>query len=440
MTRTQPNRRLLLRCGVLLDGTGSAAREDVALEVEGERIVSIKPGDGIHDERSYVRDLRDCTVLPGLIDGHAHLSLRPELSGGLQLSPPAVWDDIAIVSWALAAATAALCSGITTVVDLGSYSGLALRAGQLIDAGLAVGPKVFASGAAITTTAGHGAEFGRLADNGPELVKAVRAAVADGAHVIKIMVTGGSLDPASNRRRAQYSEDEMRAGISDAHRLGKRVIGHANATEGIRAAVNAGIDIVAHCNWLSARTDSIEIDMGTIEAMAERNVAIDLNIDGALRDLRSDGVVEHWPFGGREPRSRWELLQPLRSKGIPIYLTSDSFGPAIAGFTGELERARSRWGLSAEELVAMVTGAPAQALGLDADRGTLVPGNLADVVVVRGDLRMPSTSLAEPLAVYRSGREVVTEGLLHPPARSLDEPSGVHGAPPMVGVPLGRDR
>lgn len=411
--------RTVLRCGTLIDGSGVAARRDVALVVEGARIAALEPWDErtttTHEPEPH-RDLRRHTVVPGLIDAHAHLCLGAAGSAGWAR---AAADPVGIVAWGLAAGIAALRTGITTVVDVGSPQGLALRAARLIDAGLAAGPQVLAAGPAITTTAGHGAEFGVAADSASELVGAVRGAVADGADLIKIMVTGGAVDPWTNRRRAQYTEEQLRAGIEDAHRLGRKVVGHANATEGITRGVRAGIDVIAHCNWLGTEPGTVRVELDTVDEMARRGTWVDLNIQGALRDLReTDGAVATWPGPGAVPSTRWELLRSLRDKGLRLYLTSDAFGPAIGGFAGSLAHARGRWDLSAEELIRLVSGAPAEALGME-DRGILAAGRLADLVVLDGDLVSDPGTLLRPLSVHRSGLEVVAHGRLSPPAAAL---------------------
>lgn len=408
--------RSLLRCGVLIDGSGAPAQEDAAVLVEDGKIAAIEPW---HEQRFYeqnaleTHDFSTQTVLAGLIDAHVHLCLKTEVESSALAE---AGDPVEIVAWGLASAIAALRSGVTTVVDVGSPLGLASRVASLIDQGYAVGPKVFAAGLVITTTAGHGAEFGRLADSGAELVRAVRSAVADGADLIKIMVTGGAIDPSTNRRRSQYSEEELRLAIDDAHRLGRRVVGHANATEGIARAVRAGIDIVAHCNWLASEPGKIEIDYETVAQMVRLGTWIDLNIEGATRDLAAtDGVVQSWPVEVPEPANRWELLAPLRGEGVPLYLTSDAFGPAVGSFTETLCQARATWQLDVEELISLASGEPARALGMEAVRGLLAPGRVADFVVVEGDLRSHPDALLNPIAVFRNGEEAVAHGRLQPP-------------------------
>ncbi len=412
-----PAEPTVFRCGVFIDGSGRPARTDVALVVDAGRISSVDPwtDEGEHGRppRS-VTDLRDCTVVPGLVDAHAH----PCIGYAEMPAWDAAKDDAAgIVAWGLASCQLALGAGVTTMVDVGSPHGLALTVQRLLEAGVATGPRLLAAGPAITTTAGHGCDLGIgvVADGAEEGVRAVRRNVAAGSDLVKIMVTGGA-DPLSNRRRAQYTQEELDAMVADAHRLGRRVVGHANATEGIARAVRAGIDVVAHCNWLVSEGEGVEVDEDVVSEMIDRRVWIDLNIHGATRGLAdADGPVLGWEGSGPPPSDRWGLLQPLRSRGVPLFLTSDGFGPTVAAFPAALVAAGAKWGLPAEELVMLVSSEPARAFGMAADRGTLSPGRLADFVVLPGDLRTDGDALARPLMVYRSGAEVVRNGWARPP-------------------------
>lgn len=409
--------RMLLRCGVLIDGTGAPAREDMAVVIEDGLVGAVTPW-AARDQHSSdaVLDHSDATVVPGLVDGHTHLCWgSPQSRAWVDIG----YDTAGVVAWGLSSCAAALAAGITTVVDCGSPSGLALTVRDLLRSGIATGPRVLAAAEAITTTAGHGADIGTPADDLVEIRTAVRRLVARSADLIKIMVTGGATDPHTNRRRAQYSTDELRAAIDDAHRLGRPVVGHANATEGIVSAVLAGIDVVAHCNWLGPDPGTVVVDLPTVERMARNGVFVDLNIQGARRPLaETDGEPVGWLDGSPRPGCRWDLLEPLRRAGVRMYLTSDAFGPAIGSFPTQLGCAGSEWSLTAEELIRSVTSVPALAFGLS-DRGTIERGRAADVAAFRGDLRTDPSTLGRPAAVLQRGRLVAVSGMLSPPPLAL---------------------
>lgn len=415
MTAAETTSRRTYRCGTLIDGTGALPQHDVALVVEGGLIASIGPWARHADEHEgQVYDASDATVMPGIIDAHTHLCGASRTIPGASTVP----DRLDIAAWGMVACVSAITSGITTVVDVGSPDGLALRVGSLVASGMAVGPLVIAAGRAVTTTAGHGAEIGIAADTADQVVSAVRGCVGAGAGVIKLMVTGGTDDATpTNRRRAQYTEEQLAAGIADAHRLNRRVVGHANATEGISLAVRAGIDIVAHCNWLGREPGTVEIDGHTVQLMIEQDTHIDLNIEGALRDLAAtDGTVINWPYSEPLPTTRWELLAPLRRLGVKLHLTSDAYGPAIASFPHSLCAVRERWGLPAEEIVWLATGSPAEALGIQDQRGMLVAGAAADIVVLGGNLQADPRAILSPVLVVRDGVEIVADGRVTPSA------------------------
>lgn len=412
--------RAELRCGILMDGTGTAAQEDMSVMLEGRRIAAVRPwgerdDDGVH----RVLDYRDATVVPGLVDGHAHLCAGSPHSAAWETLPD---DATAIVAWGLASCSAALVAGITTVVDCGSRFGSALTVRDLVQSGIATGPRVLAAGEAITTTAGHGEDLGTTADDVTEIRAAVRRLVKREVDLVKIMVTGGATDPHTNRRQPQYSVEELSAAIQDAHRLGRLVVGHANATEGIVRAVRAGIDVVAHCNWLGADPDTVDLNLVTVETMADQGTCVDLNLQGARRPLaETDGRPVAWPDDLALPSCRWELLAPLRQAGVAIYISSDAFGPAIGSFPADLALAASEWTVPIEQLVHRVTALPARVFDLD-EVGVIERGRDADLMVLPGDLRADHSALARPSAVFQRGRLAVDAGRLFPP-----QVAGAHG-------------
>jgi imidazolonepropionase-like amidohydrolase len=402
-------RRIVIRCGLLYDGTLAPPREDVAIVVE-DGVVADVTDPASAGRADVVADHREATVTPGLVDGHVHTAWgRDDQSGWTW----AEGSDGGRLAWALAAARAALAAGVTTVRDCGGPGLVTLQARDAVAAGLHPGPRMRVCGPCVTTTAGHGDFIGMTADDAGELRKRVRELTVAGVDHIKVMATGGDMDPHTNRRRPQYSEAELAALADDAHRLGRTVVAHCNATTGIRAAVAAGVDTIAHCNWLGADEGTIDYDREVAAAIVERGVFVDLNLAATMRPLREfDGSAETWAGWETAPANRWELQRDIRAAGGLLFFTSDEFGPDLATFPALLARAVTELAIPVEEAIHRASAVPARALGLGAAAGTVVPGERADLAVFAGDLRADPGRLVRCREVWQAGRRVVADGVV----------------------------
>ncbi len=405
----------LIRCGRLIDGTGKAAVRQAGVLLCGERIVAVGPLSEIESRpdaaAATVIDATSQTVLPGLIDGHAHIAWSIRDTAGWRAARD---DRDQLMAWSVASAQAALCAGITTIRDCGAPDGITIPLKRSATLGTITAPHLLICGPAITTTAGHGEFIGITADSADELRRTIRALCRDGVDFIKIMATGGSMDPESNRLRAQYSVEELRAAVDDAHRLRRPVVAHANGTEGIRNAVAAGVDVVVHCNWLGLEDGTIDYDPAVVKEMARRGTFVDLNVDGGFRPLATgDGKAQDWSAPGA-PQCRWDLFADMRQEGVPIYFTSDNFGPGIADFPKLLLDAARQGNLSIEEVVWRATGLAAQGIGVGATTGTIEAGRRADLLIVDGDMVENPNALLDVHAVYLAGKLTVQNGWLAP--------------------------
>ncbi len=402
----------IIKAGLLIDGTESEPVRDPVIVVENGRIASITSGDAPNSQgEAELIDAEGQTVLPGLIDAHLHLAWGQANQPGWAA---VAGDESRILLWAARMAQNSLARGFTTVRDCGGPGNVTFRLRGAIEAGLTQGPRLRIAGPPLTTTAGHCHFFGLEADNADELRRAVRRLVRQGVDFIKIMASGGTFTPASNRRRAQYSLAELRAAVEDAHRLDKRVVVHGNATEGIRSAVEAGVDSVAHCNWLGVDKGTIEYDESVVETMAERGIFVDLNIGAVFRPLADrDGSAQDWGV-----KTRWEIIRKMQKKGVEAYLTSDSIGLPDGQFVDFLARMVREGKADASEVIAMVTRIPARAMGIDDEIGTVEPGKVADLVLYDANPLQDMHSLSEPATVIRSGVICVSRGKLTLPELS----------------------
>lgn len=393
--------RTLIRAGVVITGADDPVLRNQMIVLESGRIHSVVPVDSVRiNPAEPVIDMGDCTITPGLIDAHVHaawgLDDQPGWAGARS-------DAESRFGWACGAVQRALAAGVTTMRDCGCPGMTMVRLRDAINACVVDGPRVLAAGPCITTTGGHGEFIGVCADSVQDLRLRVRELCRDGVDHIKLMVTGGAMDPETNRRRAQYSVSEVRAVVEDAHRLGRKVIAHCNGTEGLRVAAESGVDTISHCNWLGITEGTIEYDEAVAESILDQRIVLDLNIEATIADYAvRDGWAQRWP-AGHTPRNRWELHADLRKRGAPIIVTSDEFGPRLASFPRMLADAMDTLDIDIAELIGYVTASPAAALGLGDELGTIKPGMRADLAAFGGDLTVHSEGLGRCRAVWRDG-------------------------------------
>jgi imidazolonepropionase-like amidohydrolase len=396
----------IIKTKILIDGTGSKPIENAAIIIDKGIIENVTFERSLSGyEEAEMIDASDKTALPGLIDGHVHVAWGTEEKPG--------WNQVfgneqKLLMWAVRGVNRLLTDGITTARDCGGPGQVPFLIRNGIDAGLIPGPKLLVAGPVLTTTAGHCHFFGIESNTADELRAGVRQMVQQGVDFIKIMATGGTLTPMSNRRRAQYSVDELTAAVEDAHRLNKRVVTHGNATEGIRNAVRAGVDSIAHCNWLGVEDGTLEYDEEVVKEMADKGIYIDLNIAPAITPIVDiDGFAQDWG-----DKTRWDLMRDMQAAGIRIYLTTDAIGPMPGEFTDLLVKMVSGGYAAAAEIIPMITRIPARAMGIGDEAGTLEPGKIADLILLDGNPLEDITALKRIDSVFRSGQLCVSKGNL----------------------------
>src|SRR3989441_540527 len=249
----EPLKRVLVRAGHLLDVKTGKILDNQAILIEGDKVVSVGPQPGNQATSGATTiNLPNATVLPGLIDAHTHLTGDPKNIGYPSLG-------ISVPRHALTGAKNArltLQAGFTTVRNVGApgYSDVALR--DAINAGDIPGPRMLVSGPALSIAGGHcdnnllPYEYHATSDGAADGIEAVQHKVREiikyGADLIKICATGGVLSKGDDPQASQYTLEEMKAIVADAHRLGRKVAAHAHGAQGIRWASEAGVDSVEH--------------------------------------------------------------------------------------------------------------------------------------------------------------------------------------------------
>ena len=387
----------------LLDGRGGPPIEPGRVLIEGDRIRSL--GARLQPPAEALRyDFPDATILPGLIDCHVHLADVGEADP----KDSAREDDAVRVLRLAQHAARTLRAGVTTVRDVGGRNHLEFGFRQGVEAGLAIAPRLWLCGKIVSMTT-PGADMWpgmyRQADGPWEVAKAVREQVKAGADVIKVMATGAIMAPANERPgQAQYRPDELQAATETAHGLGRRVAAHAHGIEGIRNAVAAGVDTIEHGTYLHQ-------DPAVATQMAAGGIALvpTLKAVTLLANPPGPGIPAEIAEKARAARDHaGRSFRLAMEAGVPIAMGTD----AATSFNHHGENADElalmvEGGMTPMQAITAATWTAARALGRDHELGSLQPGFLADLIIVRGDPLVDVSLLRQPpQAVFLGGRLV----------------------------------
>jgi imidazolonepropionase-like amidohydrolase len=384
------DRPIHLRGARLLDVAKGELVEPGELLIEAERIAEVAPM-SVPPDASVV-DVGDVTLLPGLMDMEVNLLL-----GGPDHASPLnpVQDDPAVRTLrAVANARRTLQAGFTTVRNLGLFvqtGGLLLDVAlkKAIDLGWIDGPRVVPAGHAITPTGGHldptmfqafaphimplTVEEG-IANGISEVRKAVRYQIKHGAQLIKVCASGGVMSHTGPAGAQQYSDEELRAIADEAHRAGLKVAAHAHGDDGIRAAIEAGIDCIEHGSLMSDATLDLMIERGTF-LVATTYLADGMDVSRAAPELQAKAAEVF-------PRARATISKAI-ARGARVACGTDA--PAIPHGRNARELiALVDRGMTPLEAIRAATTVSAELIDVD-DRGRLEAGLLADVIAVPGD-------------------------------------------------------
>ncbi len=296
---TQIDAAVIIHAGRLIDGGGGDPRSEMSVVIGKDRITKVADGYVAAGDGDTVIDLKQHTVMPGLMDAHVHLfgELSPQgYSERYFLNP----TDVALRATLYAERT--LLAGFTTVRDLGGRDRVTLSLRNAIDKGWIVGPRVFAAGKSLATTGGHadptnGIAFRFRGDPGPnegvvngpiEARKAVRQRYKDGSDLIKLTATGGVLSLAKSGDNPQFKPDELAAIVETAREYGMPVAVHAHGAEGMKRAVLAGIDSIEHGTYMTDEIMALMKEKGTFwvpTISAGRYVAMKAEEPGFLPEI-----------------------------------------------------------------------------------------------------------------------------------------------------------
>ncbi|HEV2396497.1 MAG TPA: amidohydrolase family protein [Candidatus Sulfotelmatobacter sp.] len=405
----QVPQHVVLHAGHLLDVRSGKILNDQTIVIENGKIVSSGATAAAKAPADAVRiELPNATVLPGLIDAHTHLTMDPKFGyEALAISLPRE----ALIGAKNARVT--LLAGFTTVRNVGAsgFSDVALR--DAINAGDVPGPRMLVSGPAMGITGGHcdnnmlPMEYHAVGDGVADGIAAVQHKVREnikyGADLIKVCATGGVLSLGDNPQSAQYTLEEMKAIVADAHRLGRKVAAHAHGAEGIRWAAEAGVDSVEHGSY---------IDDPAIAAMKEHGTYLVPTL--YLGDWMIDNAgLTHLPA---PLLAKAQAVIPAARKNIAHAFASGvkvAFGTDAAvyphGMNAHEFAVMVKLGLTPLQAIQTSTINAADLLGWNGKVGTLEPGAWADIVAVDGDPLKDVTALEHVKFVMKGGEVVKDE-------------------------------
>lgn len=389
-----PPAKVLFRQARLFDGKSNSLQSNVQVLVEGNRITSVDTGNAPPPTDATVIDCGGRMLMPGLIDAHWHtlfcaVPVTALLSG----------DPAAMFTSSTAEANRTLQRGFTTVRDLG---GPVFSFKQAIDTGVIPGPRIFPSGAMITTTGGHAdlrmpsdvprdparlSMFetigGAITDSVGELRMRVREQLFQGASQIKVVGGGGVSSPRSPLDMTTFSEDDLKAAVAIARDWNTYVAVHAYAPEAIRRAISAGATCIEHAHLIDEQNAQLMAEKGIwLSTQPFLSEADSAPLTGPSRE-RMLQVFANTP----------RLYGLIRKHGIKTAWGSDLlFSPAMTPRQGVMLTHLSQWYSNAEAL-RMATSGNAELLALSGPRtpyagklGVVEPGALADLLVVNGNL------------------------------------------------------
>jgi len=429
MDMTEASPVLALVGGTLIDGTGAAPTRPCVILLSGAQILAVGTAQEISvPDNAVVIDVAGMTVMPGLIDLHAHLSLAPSKDPWSAASmDPFTPTQTDLVLWGAAHASKVLEAGFTTVRDAFSFhdNTMSLSLRMATASGLLVGPRIFTAGYVGSTASEVDMRlsgqiprpYGRTADGPWEMRKRAREVLRDGHDWIKSFTSGGRVAGAEEEDvwYVNHTTDEMDALADEVHRYGARLMVHATTSDAIMLAVKAGADTIEH-GW--PLTDEI------IEEMVKRGTVLVPTISvyserGLLREQVQTALRNR---ATRQVEKRLASFRKAVEAGVKIATGTDIMASAPTMTHGENAfeiTMMVRNGMPPLAAITSSTRTAAEVLGISGWLGTLREGMTADVLVVEGDPLTDITRIETGVRyVIRDGKVVVDKAPARTPAKA----------------------
>ncbi len=400
-----PPVRVAVKAAHLIDVKGSRVLSPAVVLIEDGHILEVGTALAI-PAGSQVVDLGAATLLPGLIDAHVHLTTVPENSGYHELGISLARETL----YGASNAAKTLLAGFTSArnVGAGGFSDVALR--EAIEAGELPGPRLLVSGPAMGITGGHCDEnllpprfhFREegVADGPWEARAKVREIIKYGADLIKVCASGGVLSKGDQPGAAQYSLEEMRAIVEEAHRAGRKVAAHAHGTLSIKEAIRAGVDSVEHATLLDDECIALAREHGTFFVMDIYNDDFILQ-EGAKMGMLPESIAKEKALGQLQ---RDNFRRAVKA-GVRLAFGTDA-GVYPHGNNAKQFFYMVQYGMTPMQAIRAATLDAAELLGWKEKVGSLEAGKLADLIGVQGDPLKDIRALEDVGFVMKNGKVV----------------------------------
>jgi imidazolonepropionase-like amidohydrolase len=392
----------------LIDGRSDQVRHDVAIVIEGDRILAVGGKEGVPDD-AVVLDLGPATILPGLIDTHVHPLIREDDYQTDHLRE----SSAAKALRGLKAVQDSLRAGWTSLRIAGDddvfYAPVEIR--RAIDGGLFEGPRLAVAPHYLSITGGGGdinffspeqhlIADGLVVDGVDEVRRAVREEIKYGADWIKLLVTGAFMSAGDNPKDVHFSPEELEVAVAEATRLGVPVMAHAHSAEGIKQAVRAGVRSIEHGTFIDAEGVRLMVEHGTY-------LVPTIYIGDYYIEERPDAEAQQ-KMVELSKKYRGEFLANIGAAiraGVKVAVGSDfgGYDPLINAreFASLVEA-----GMTPMQAIQAGTRVGAELLGWEDRVGTIEPGMLADIIAVSGDPLEDLSELERVIFVMKGGAVV----------------------------------